>query len=277
MHGRLRARPGAVVARRHPGRLQRQAPGARHGALRADHGRRHQARPGDGRGAGVSRVINGPEAFTPDNEFILGESEVGGFFVAAGFSAHGIAGAGGIGRQLAQLDRRRRARARPVEDGHPPVRRGVPVARYTLARSIENYATYYDIHYPNEERQAGPPAAHSPDLRAARGSGRGRSARSRAGSGRTGSTRTPPRGERGAPAARLGGRCIGRPRSAPRRWRRGRRPALFDESVVRQARGRAGRARPRSSAGCAPTTSTAPVGSIVYTQLLNRRGGIEAT
>ncbi len=52
--------------------------------------------------AGVKRLINGPEAFTPDNEFILGESTVGGFFVAAGFSAHGIAGAGGLGRQVAQ-------------------------------------------------------------------------------------------------------------------------------------------------------------------------------
>src|SRR5207253_6953489 len=51
--------------------------------------------------AGVSRIINGPEGFTPDNEFILGESEVRGFFVAAGFSAHGIAGAGGVGRQVA--------------------------------------------------------------------------------------------------------------------------------------------------------------------------------
>ncbi|MFL5778914.1 MAG: NAD(P)/FAD-dependent oxidoreductase, partial [Chloroflexota bacterium] len=51
--------------------------------------------------AGVNRMINGPEGFTPDNEFILGESEVRGFFVAAGFCAHGIAGAGGIGRQVA--------------------------------------------------------------------------------------------------------------------------------------------------------------------------------
>ena len=34
--------------------------------------------------------------------------------------------------------------------------------RYTLARSIENYATYYDIHYPNEERQAGRPLRTSP-------------------------------------------------------------------------------------------------------------------
>jgi 4-methylaminobutanoate oxidase (formaldehyde-forming) len=38
---------------------------------------------------GLRKVINGPEAFTPDNEFILGEIEVDGFFVAAYFCAHG--------------------------------------------------------------------------------------------------------------------------------------------------------------------------------------------
>ncbi len=37
---------------------------------------------------GVKSFINGPEGFTPDNEFCLGETEVGGFFVAAGFCAH---------------------------------------------------------------------------------------------------------------------------------------------------------------------------------------------
>ena len=48
--------------------------------------------------AEIVRLINGPEAFTPDGEFILGEApEVRGFFVAAGFCAHGIAGAGGDG------------------------------------------------------------------------------------------------------------------------------------------------------------------------------------
>ena len=112
--------------------------------------------------AGVNRVINGPEGFTPDNEFILGESEVGGFFVAAGFSAHGIAGAGGIGRQVASW----------IVDGEPEldlwrmdIRRFGPAYRsqgYTLARSIENYATYYDIHYPNEERQSGRPLRMAP-------------------------------------------------------------------------------------------------------------------
>ncbi len=121
--------------------------------------------------ARVSRVINGPEAFTPDNEFILGESAVGGFFVAAGFSAHGIAGAGGIGRQMATW----------IVDGQPEldlwkmdIRRFGPAyrsQRYTLARSIENYATYYDIHYPNEERQSGRPLRTSPTYETLQGLG----------------------------------------------------------------------------------------------------------
>jgi 4-methylaminobutanoate oxidase (formaldehyde-forming) len=107
-------------------------------------------------------MINGPEGFTPDNEFILGESEVGGLFVAAGFCAHGIAGAGGIGRQVAAW----------IVDGEPEldlwrmdIRRFGAQYRsrsYTLARSLENYATYYDIHYPNEERLAGRPLRVSP-------------------------------------------------------------------------------------------------------------------
>src|SRR5437879_7609687 len=53
--------------------------------------------------AEVITLINGPEAFTPDGEFILGEApDVRGFFVAAGFCAHGIAGAGGGGRLMAE-------------------------------------------------------------------------------------------------------------------------------------------------------------------------------
>jgi 4-methylaminobutanoate oxidase (formaldehyde-forming) len=112
--------------------------------------------------AGVTRMINGPEAFTPDNEFILGESEVRGFFVAAGFCAHGIAGTGGIGQQM----------ARWIVDGEPDldlwkmdIRRfggQYRSQRLTLARTYENYATYYDIHYPNEERLAARPLRTSP-------------------------------------------------------------------------------------------------------------------
>ncbi|HEX5589674.1 MAG TPA: FAD-dependent oxidoreductase [Candidatus Limnocylindrales bacterium] len=112
--------------------------------------------------AGVTRMINGPEAFTPDNEFILGESDVRGFFVAAGFCAHGIAGTGGIGQQMAQW----------IVGGEPEldlwkmdIRRfggQYRSQRLTLARTYENYATYYDIHYPNEERQAARPLRTSP-------------------------------------------------------------------------------------------------------------------
>ena len=52
--------------------------------------------------AEIVQLVNGPEAFTPDGEFILGPSPVKGFWVAAGFCAHGIAGAGGMGRLMAE-------------------------------------------------------------------------------------------------------------------------------------------------------------------------------
>ncbi len=227
--------------------------------------------------AGVSRIINGPEGFTPDNEFILGESEVRGFFVAAGFCAHGIAGAGGIGRQMASW----------IVDGEPEldlwkmdIRRFGPAYRSPGATrwpaSIEDYATYYDIHYPNEERQAGRPLRTSPDVRA-RSPALGRVVRREVRLGapelvrverrRAATTALRPRGWAGqhwSPA-------IGAEALATRHGRR-----RCSTRLVRQARGqRPGRARP-SSSGCAPTTSTAPVGSIVYTQLLDRRGGIQA-
>jgi glycine cleavage system T protein len=112
--------------------------------------------------AEIVTLINGPEAFTPDGEFILGESDVGGFWVAAGFCAHGIAGAGGMGRLVAEW----------ITDGLPGLdawamdwRRFGPQYRsrgYTLARATEVYATYYDVKYPGHERQAGRPLRVSP-------------------------------------------------------------------------------------------------------------------
>ena len=52
--------------------------------------------------AEVIKLINGPEAFTPDGEFILGPTDVRGFWTAAGFCAHGLAGAGGLGQLVAE-------------------------------------------------------------------------------------------------------------------------------------------------------------------------------
>jgi len=55
------------------------------------------------REAGIKKFYNGPESFTPDNQFIIGEAPgLRGFFVAAGFNSVGIASAGGAGRALAQ-------------------------------------------------------------------------------------------------------------------------------------------------------------------------------
>ena len=52
---------------------------------------------------GIKKFYNGPESFTPDNQFVLGEApEVRGFFVAAGFNSVGIATAGGAGMALAE-------------------------------------------------------------------------------------------------------------------------------------------------------------------------------
>jgi 4-methylaminobutanoate oxidase (formaldehyde-forming) len=110
----------------------------------------------------ITQLINGPEGFTPDNEFCLGETEVLGLFVAAGFCAHGLAGAGGIGKVMAEW----------ITEGEPSVdlwemdirRFGVQYRSpsYTHARIKETYETYYDIIYPNHEREAGRPLRISP-------------------------------------------------------------------------------------------------------------------
>ena len=110
----------------------------------------------------VVRLVNGPEAFTPDGEFILGPTEVRGFWVAAGFCAHGLAGAGGMGRLVAEW----------IVDGRPGLDTWEMDSRrfgrqyisgdYTLARTREVYSTYYDVKYPGHERRAGRPLRLSP-------------------------------------------------------------------------------------------------------------------
>jgi glycine cleavage system aminomethyltransferase T/glycine/D-amino acid oxidase-like deaminating enzyme len=230
--------------------------------------------------ARVSRIINGPEGFTPDNEFILGESEVRGFFVAAGFSAHGIAGAGGIGRQVAAW----------IVDGEPEldlwrmdIRRFGAAYRsqsYTLARTIENYATYYDIHYPNEERQAGRPLRTAPAYEEL--------ARLGAVFGEKSGWERPNWFEPNADDPRFGGRDALeglRPRGwAGEHWS----PAIAAEALAtRQAAGMfdetsfaklevAGPRAVDALQRVAGNDIDRVVGSVVYTQLLDRRGGIQA-
>jgi 4-methylaminobutanoate oxidase (formaldehyde-forming) len=102
--------------------------------------------------AEVKMLLNGPEGFTPDGEFLLGPTSVKGFWVACAFCAHGLAGAGGIGKVMAEW----------IVDGNPEwdmwrldVRRFGPNYNnldYVAARTFETYTQYYDIHYPGEER-----------------------------------------------------------------------------------------------------------------------------
>jgi 4-methylaminobutanoate oxidase (formaldehyde-forming) len=230
--------------------------------------------------AGVSRIINGPEGFTPDNEFILGESDVRGFFVAAGFSAHGIAGAGGIGRQVASW----------IVDGEPELDLWhMDVRRFggqhwrsrewTLARTTEVYATYYDIHYPNEERLAGRPLRVAPTYERLRRLG--------AVFGEKSGWERVNWFEPSADDARFGGRAALealRPRGwAGQHWS----PAIAAEALA--TRGAAGLFDETSfaklevvGAGTVPFLNhmtandvDVAVGRIVYTSLLNTRGGIE--
>jgi hypothetical protein len=113
--------------------------------------------------AEVITLINGPEAFTPDGEFVMGEApDVGGFFVAAGFCAHGIAGAGGVGKVMAEW----------ILDGRPSIdvwrmdlrRFGAHYGDrgHARAQALETYSTYYDIRYPGEERRTGRGLKRSP-------------------------------------------------------------------------------------------------------------------
>ncbi len=230
--------------------------------------------------AGVSRMINGPEGFTPDNEFILGESDVRGFFVAAGFCAHGIAGAGGIGRQVASW----------IVDGEPELdlwhmdirRFGGQHWRsreWTLARTTEVYSTYYDIHYPNEERQAGRPLRTSPTYERLTALG--------AVFGEKSGWERPNWFEPNADDPRWGGRAAleaRRPRGwAGQHWSPAiaaealatrQAVAIFDETSFAKIEVIGSGAAAFLGRLCANEVDV-PVGRVVYTSMLNSRGGIE--
>jgi len=222
--------------------------------------------------AGIKTMINGPEAFTPDGEFILGESEVRGLFVAAGFCAHGIAGAGGVGKIMAEW----------IVEGEPSldvwkmdIRRFGAHYRsrgYTLERATEVYATYYDIHYPNEERRAGRNLRLSPTY--ARLEALGSEFGEKAGWERPNwfrSNEDPayeglrPRGW----AGQFWSTAIPAEHVATRE-----RAALFDESSFAKI-DVLGPGACRFLQALCDNDIDRPVGRITYTSMLNSRGGIE--
>ena len=112
---------------------------------------------------GIRKFYNGPESFTPDNQFILGEApELGGFFVAAGLNSVGIASAGGIGLAL----------ARWITDVQPDadltavdIRRFAPFngnSRWLRDRVTEVLGLHYEIAWPNRELETARPLRRPP-------------------------------------------------------------------------------------------------------------------
>ena len=222
--------------------------------------------------AEVVRLINGPEAFTPDGEFILGETDVRGFWVAAGFCAHGLAGAGGMGQLVAEWI----VEGQPsLDTWHMDSRRFGPhyASRdYTLARTVEVYSTYYDVKYPGQERRAGRPLRLSPTYERFRELGA--SFGEKAGWERA--NWFEPNAERGDDALRPRGwagkvwsPAVGAEHRACRES-----AALFDETSFAKIDVFGPGAPEFLERHCANRVSR-DVGAVTYTQMLNARGGIE--
>jgi 4-methylaminobutanoate oxidase (formaldehyde-forming) len=223
--------------------------------------------------AEVKMFFNGPEAFTPDADFLLGETDVRGFWIAAGGCAHGLAGAGGIGKVMGEW----------IVDGQPewdvwPLHlrrfgRQYSSQAYTLARSYEALSQYYDIKYPGEEKQAGRPLRVSPvyqrhrELGAAFGEKGGwERVNWYESNAARGDESLRPRGwagENWSPAIEVEARAA---REAI---------ALFDQSSFSKLEVSGPGALAFLERMCANRIDR-PIGTVVYTQLLNARGGIEA-
>jgi 4-methylaminobutanoate oxidase (formaldehyde-forming) len=112
---------------------------------------------------GIVKLINGPEAFTPDGNAILGPApELDNCFVAVGFNAFGIAAGGGAGRMIAEW----------IIEGEPSldiwpldIRRFGPYHKsrsYNVERTREIYGKHYTIHWPNEEHDSARGVRRSP-------------------------------------------------------------------------------------------------------------------
>jgi len=112
---------------------------------------------------GIKKFYNGPESFTPDNQFILGEApEIENFYVGAGFNSVGIATAGGAGRALAEW----------IVNGAPTgdltgvdIRRFAPFngnTRWLHDRVAEVLGLHYEVPWPNREMTTARPFRRSP-------------------------------------------------------------------------------------------------------------------
>ncbi|MDX2156695.1 MAG: FAD-dependent oxidoreductase [Hyphomicrobiaceae bacterium] len=112
---------------------------------------------------GIHTFFNGPESFTHDNRYLLGEApQLSGFFVACGFNSVGIQSAGGAGMALAEW----------IAGGTPPfdlwdvdVRRTFPyqaTRTFIEARVSETLGLLYADHYPFRQYATARGVRHTP-------------------------------------------------------------------------------------------------------------------
>jgi 4-methylaminobutanoate oxidase (formaldehyde-forming) len=113
--------------------------------------------------AQVKMLLNGPESFTLDGNFILGEApEVRGYFVCAGFNSAGIANSGGAGRLVAEWIVGGEA---PVDLWDVDIRRFAPFhanRRHLADRTVESLGLHYAMRWPREELVTARPLRRSP-------------------------------------------------------------------------------------------------------------------
>ena len=112
---------------------------------------------------GWRKFFCGPESFTPDDQFHIGEApEVKNYFVGAGLNSIGIQSAGGLGKALSEW----------IVNGYPPldlwgndIRRMYPfqgTQHYLQNRVTETLGLLYDNHYPYRQMETVRNVRHSP-------------------------------------------------------------------------------------------------------------------
>ena len=113
--------------------------------------------------AEVKLLLNGPESFTLDGNFILGEApELAGFFVCAGFNSAGIANAGGAGKLVAEWIVQGDA---PLDLWDVDARRFAPFQanrKHLADRTVETLGLHYAMRWPREELETVRPLRRSP-------------------------------------------------------------------------------------------------------------------
>ena len=222
--------------------------------------------------AGINELINGPESFTPDGNFILGEApELRNFYVGAGFNAFGIAAGGGAGQALAEW----------VHDGAAPYDLWVVDLRrfgrphtdtdWVRSRTLEAYSKHYTMAWPHEEYHSGRPCRTSPLY--SRLAAAGASFGEKLGWERPNWFASPAHGESPVDEYTYGRQnwfaAVGREHAALRE-----RAAIIDQTSFAKFAVKGPDALRALSWICANNVDK-PVGSLTYTQMLNERGGIE--